>query len=68
MAGESVDIYYDPVSGKTIIKVEGLPDTECEDLTKFIKGTLKMTDRKVTKTESVEYAGGASRGESVHRG
>ena len=68
MAGEIVDIYYDEKTGKTIIKVEGLPDVECEDLTKFLKGTLKMTDTKVTKTESVEYAGGQTGGESIHRG
>ncbi|MBT5637406.1 MAG: hypothetical protein HOJ16_02405 [Candidatus Peribacter sp.] len=50
------------------VKVDGLPDQQCTDLTKLLQKQLGMTDAKVTKT-SVQYEGdGQTGGESVHRG
>ncbi len=65
---QSIDIYFDPETGEMTVKVDGLPDQECTDLTKFLQGALGMKDAKVTKTEAQYEGGGGSRGESVHRG
>lgn len=65
---ESIDIYFDPDTGEMTVKIDGLPDQECADLTKSLKGILGMTDTKVTKTEVQYEGGGGSRGESIHRG
>ena len=65
---ESIDIYFDPDTGEMVVKVDGLPDQECADLTKFLMGHFGMKETKVTK-EAVQYeGGGGSRGESIHRG
>ena len=65
---QQVDIYYDPDTGEMTVKIDGLPDQQCLDLTKFLKGTLGMTDAKVTQTH-IKYEGdGATGGESIHRG
>jgi hypothetical protein len=65
---QSIDIYFDPETGEMTVKVDGLPDQECTDLTKMLKEQLGMTDATVTKTEVQYEGGGGSRGESVHRG
>ena len=43
---QQVDIYYDPDTGEMTVKIDGLPDQQCLDLTKFLKGALGMTDEK----------------------
>jgi hypothetical protein len=65
---QQVDISFDPETGEITVKIDGLPDQQCLDLTKFLKGTLGMTDAKVTQTH-IKYEGdGATGGESIHRG
>ena len=63
-----IDIHFDPETGEMTVKVDGLPDQQCTDLTKLLQKQLGMTDAKVTKT-SVQYEGdGQTGGESVPRG
>ena len=59
---------YDTPDGRKIYKIDGLPDFECEDLTKAIKVATGDKDAKVVKTESLQAGGGGDRSESIHRG
>jgi hypothetical protein len=66
MAG-TIKLYITP-DGRTVYKIDGFPDLECEDLAKAMKIASGDSDAKVVKTESVKAGGGGSRSESVHRG
>ena len=53
---KQIDIYFDPETGEMSVKIDGLPNQQCADLTKMLQGALGMTDAKVTQTE-VQYEG-----------
>jgi hypothetical protein len=54
--------------GRKIYKIDGLPDSECEDLARAIMDATGDKDAKVVKTESLQAGGGGDRSESIHRG
>ena len=62
-----IRLYITP-DGRTVYKIDGFPDLECEDLAKAMKVASGDNDAKVTKTESLQAGGGGNRSESVHRG
>tara|TARA_B100000579_G_C22197158_1_gene561252 strand:- start:246 stop:446 length:201 start_codon:yes stop_codon:yes gene_type:complete len=66
MAGV-IKLYITP-DGRTIYKIDGLPDLECDDLAKAMMIASGDKNAKVTKTESLQAGGGGDRSESVHRG
>ena len=59
---------YATADGRTVYKIDGFPDLECEDLAKAMKVASGDNEAKVTKTESLQAGGGGNRSESVHRG
>jgi|TARA_B100001939_G_scaffold146988_1_gene127370 hypothetical protein len=65
--GATIKVYMTR-DGRSIYKIDGLPDFECEDLTKAIKVATGDKDAKVVKTESLQAGGGGDRSESIHRG
>jgi hypothetical protein len=66
MAGV-IKLYIHP-DGRTVYKIDGLPDLECDTLAAAMIVASGDKDAKVTKTESVQAGGGGNRSESVHRG
>ena len=38
---QSIDIYFDPETGEMTVKVDGLPDQECTDLTRCSRSSLE---------------------------
>jgi len=69
MSEETIKIYFDPDTGETFMKIDGMPAQKCENVTKDLIKLQGMKEAKVTKTQEVQYeGGGGSRGESVHRG
>jgi|TARA_B100001094_G_scaffold264469_1_gene266486 hypothetical protein len=66
---ETIKIYFDPDTGETFMKIDGMPPQKCENVTKDLIKLQGMKDAKVTQTQ--QYEGddvGGSRGESIHRG
>lgn len=67
MAAE-MEVHFNPETGEMVVKIDGLPDQQCTDITKILQGALGMGDAKVKKTQSINAGDDASRSESVHRG
>lgn len=62
-----IRLYIHP-DGRTVYKIDGLPDLECDTLAAAMIVASGDKDAKVIKTESLQAGGGGSRSESVHRG